>query len=545
MDIKENDFQFKEPEESKDLIKLNINYEKENYILKIFASKDNLSIIFKLEKEKIKTYYYYGKFYLNELKKMNKKFNSDNNIINAFIRLRLISQNYICSLEKKALKIKILFTKNNSEPIIIYTLRKKIVDQNRLNFQLTDEIQENNLKIKFLKKQIVKLEKIIKNKNELIDNIDNNIIKLTNTINNINNNINNELENNKKNSAIEGDKDKEDKDKIKNTKRFNKKEEKLLKKNLLSKNGLKQNGITKENKRYNINISQKDNKLNQNQNDNLFDFENIEVLKNKKIFEALITFNIITVIIIIYLLASISDLKSGMIFRMKDQGLLKKVTILNLLDNYVDEEIGGIRDNIIDFQIKNNNDNENEEVNDIINNDENINNIPRRKITYIIKRPKKQISLLYNEREKRFFRKHIKRRARSRVRDIDLELKYNSMNPDKYSDIYNTNNNNYDILIIMRVKDGKRYGLFTINNIQPDMDENNIRADYSGYVFNDGKIIEISLKEFYINYVGYLQNVYIYLKNKKFDFENKTNNTSIQMLGDVNIFEIYKVKYIK
>ena len=230
---------------------------------------------------------------------------------------------------------------------------------------------------------------------------------------------------------------------------------------------------------------------------------------------------------------------------MKDQGLLKKVTILNLLDNYVDEEIGGIRDNIIDFQIKNNNDNENEEVNDIINNDENINNIPRRKITYIIKRPKKQISLLYNEREKRFFRKHIKRRARSRVRDIDLELKYNSMNPDKYSDIYNTNNNNYDILIIMRVKDGKRYGLFTINNIQPDMDENNIRADYSGYVFNDGKIIEISLKEFYINYVGYLQNVYIYLKNKKFDFENKTNNTSIQMLGDVNIFEIYKVKYIK
>lgn len=40
---------------------------------------------------------------------------------------------------------------------------------------------------------------------------------------------------------------------------------------------------------------------------------------------------------------------------MKGQDLLKKIAILNLLENYQDDEMGGIRENIIDFQLKNNN----------------------------------------------------------------------------------------------------------------------------------------------------------------------------------------------
>ena len=139
---------------------------------------------------------------------MNKKFNSDNNINNIFINLKLITQNYICSLEKKSLKIKILFIKNNKEKITIYSLRKKIVEQKRLNFQLNEEIQENKLKIKFLKKQIAKLDKIIQNKNNLIDNINNNIIKLNKNINNININTNNS------NNIIENSKNKNNSDKV-------------------------------------------------------------------------------------------------------------------------------------------------------------------------------------------------------------------------------------------------------------------------------------------------------------------------------------------
>ena len=42
-----------------------------------------------------------------------KNFNSDKNIIAAFSRLKDITKNTICNLEKKSLKIKIFFLKNN------------------------------------------------------------------------------------------------------------------------------------------------------------------------------------------------------------------------------------------------------------------------------------------------------------------------------------------------------------------------------------------------------------------------------------------------
>ena len=44
MDIKENDVAIKEIEESKDMIKLKFNLKEENYLLKIFPSKDNIYI---------------------------------------------------------------------------------------------------------------------------------------------------------------------------------------------------------------------------------------------------------------------------------------------------------------------------------------------------------------------------------------------------------------------------------------------------------------------------------------------------------------------
>jgi len=47
-------------------------------------------------------------------------------------------------------------------------VRKKIVAQNRLNYQLVQQIQENKAKIKILKIQIVKLDKTIQNNIELI-----------------------------------------------------------------------------------------------------------------------------------------------------------------------------------------------------------------------------------------------------------------------------------------------------------------------------------------------------------------------------------------
>lgn len=524
MDIKEYNKKIKEAEELKDMINLEINLEKEKYLLKLFMSKDDRSIVIILQREKIKTYYYYGKFYLNEFIKMNKIFISDNNINSVFIHLKEITQNYICSLEKKSLKMKISFTNNSLEIVSIFILRKKIVEQNRMNMQLIEEIHENKSKIKLLKKQLSKLDKIIQNKNNLIEDINSNIGKISNDVNNLNNNIKNNYGNNKNNDN-----------------KINKKEEKLLKKNLLTKK-YKKDEFDKD-KRYKIDIFPKDNEynLNQNENNNIFNLDNIEVLKNRKVFEALITFNTITIIIIIYLLISISDLKSGFIFRVREHGLLKKMAIINLLDNYEEDEIRGIRDNIIDFQIKNNN---NDDVEDINNDDK----IPKKKMSYIIKTNSKNfkyISLLNNEREKRFFRKHIKRRTRSRIRDIDLVLKYNSLNPEIFSDIFSNLRVIPEILILMKNKEGKRYGLFTNNIFLIDKDIDDIRSEYAGYEFRDGKIIEINLKIFYDNYVEYIQNIYNYFKNEKLNLMNNNRNDSFKLLGDIKLFEIYEVKYIK
>ena len=531
MDLKDNYNELKEAKEPINCLKLQINLEDEKYLLKIFISNDKLSIIFLLEIEKIKTYYYYGKFYLNEFIKINKKFNSDKNIITAFNRLKDIVKNTICKFEKKSLKIKIYFIKNNSEFIAIFILKKKRVEQKRLNFLLDKEIQENKVKIKLLKKQMIKLNKIIQDKNDLLDDINNNIIKLKNEINNINNNLINDNNNN-----FENGKNINDNNSLKN-KITNEDKHKTLKEDLMKKK-IQKNEVEKIKKEYTINLQKNNSNKDANHQNTIYSFGDKEVIKDKKIYEALIIFNIISVIIIIYLLSIISDLKSCLIYRMKDQGLLKKITILNILSNYSEDELGGIRDNIIDFQLKNNN--------KISKDEEELNN-PKKKLTYIIKRKSKKKSLLYSEREKRFFRKHIKRKIHYRARDIDLNLIYNSFDSVKYNYLYfNISwDKNFDILIIMKNKIGNRIAIFTNNNIFQGTNSNVKGSDYAEYEFKEGKIIENNLKEFNDKYFNYIQNIFYFLQNEKINYMNKLNNNSTQLLGDIDLFEIYSVNYVK
>ena len=526
MELKDNYNELKGAQEPKDCIKLQIDLEDEKYLLKIFISKDKLSIIFLLEIEKIKTYYYYGKFYLNEFIKINKKFNSDKNIITAFNRLKDITQNTICKLEKKCLKIKIYFIKNNSDFIAIFILKKKETEQKKLNFLLDKEIQDNKIKIKLLKKQIIKLDKIIQSKNDLLDDINNNIIKLKNEINNINNNLINDNNNNHVNG-----KNNNDQDLFKNEK-TNEDKQKTLKEELMKKEEQK-NEDEKNKKVYKINLQKNEPKKESNQQDTIYNFGDIEVIKNKKIYEALIVFNIVAVVIIIYLLSTISDLSSCLIYRMKDQGLLKKITILNILDNYPENGLGGIRNNIVDFQLKNNN-------NKTCKDKEDSNN-QKNKLTYIIRRKPKQRFLIYSEREKRFFRKNIKKKIHYRARDIDLNLIYNSFEYLKYNYLYfNVSlTQNFDILIMIKNKIGNRFALFTNNNIFQGAKENVIGNDYAGYELNEGKIIENSLKEFNDKYFNYVQNIFNFIQNEKINLMNNLNNNSTQLLGDIELFEIY------
>ena len=408
-------------EESKDLLKLPIYFDNTKFLLKIFPSKDNITLIFKLEKEKIQTYYYYAKYDLDDFKLINKKFSQEINIKNIYYRMKDIIINQTCKLEKKGIKYDVIFMKKNKEKTAIFTLKKKIVAQERLNDLLIIQIQEDKAKIKVLKKQIAKLDKTIQNKNDIIDNINNEIINLSEVVTNLNIKAI-EAESNSKITQITPSK--ENDDEIKKTYPINKEENELLKKNLtltqekkqvetqestvgaryISNNRKKKNKPKKTKNGQNQN-NKEENKNKNNNEDALFCLDN-EVYKNKKAYESLILFNFISILIVMYLLCSIYALKSNLTLgKMRDQELMKKVTLLSLLDDGSDDELGGIRENIVDFNLKN-------DDNDSGDNSGTNKNEKTLRIKYIKTklRENKEISLLKDEKDKRFFKKDIRKK---------------------------------------------------------------------------------------------------------------------------------------
>ena len=177
-------------EENPDMIKISQNIEEVKYIIKIYKSKDHSTIVFKAEQENIQTFYFYEKFDLMDFKQKNKDFVQFENIDAAFNTLKIIIEASSTKIEKKSLIMNISFI-NDSKIVTLFSLRKKIVSQNRLNPLLVEQIQNNKSKIKALKKQVIKLDKSTKNQNELINNLNNKIDDIKNKINDIISSINN------------------------------------------------------------------------------------------------------------------------------------------------------------------------------------------------------------------------------------------------------------------------------------------------------------------------------------------------------------------
>ena len=151
-------------------------------------------------------------------------------------------------------------------------------------------------------------------------------------------------------------------------------------------------------------------------------------------------------------------IKSNLTFeKMKDQELMKKVTLLSLLDDTKEEELGGIRENIVDFNL-NNDDNENSgsnEENKLSNDDNNDdNNDKTLKIKYVKtkRRDNKDITMLKNEREKKFFKKKIKKKIHFRVKDILFDLKYNSYEEYRYHNYFNNYRDISEIILLFKTK---------------------------------------------------------------------------------------------
>ena len=339
MELKENDNEIKDILIDKDLLKIFLNLYDDKYLLKIYPSKDNINIVFKLDKEKVQTYYYFEKFDLRDFRQTNKAFLSDSNIGEVFIHLKDIAKNYSVNLEKKDMKINVVFkSKIEIKPNIKFFLRKKIVTQDKLNPVLVEQIQDNKSKIEILKKQIKKLDDSLNIKNDIISDINNNITNINNIINGLNaNSINNSTST--KNSS--SNRDNSENTSINNYSSNNNDEDEDDDDNIKSNHQRKEVDTNRNNKKNNKNVkntNNNNNTLSKNENTKNNDDDNpccfdMEIFQNKKVIELLIILNIVTLLIVIWLLGSIYNVRNNFDYdKMRDDDYLNKLAYLSFAD---------------------------------------------------------------------------------------------------------------------------------------------------------------------------------------------------------------------
>lgn len=332
-----------------DIIELPINLNEEKYIIKIYPSRDNINLVFKLEKEKIQTYYYFEKFDLRDFRQANKIFISDYDIKSVFIRLKDISNSYSILLEKNEARMILIFRKEIEKSNIKFILRKKIVSQDRLNPLLVQQIQENKSKIIMMKEQILKLDNSLQTKNEVINNINNNLTHINNIIHNIN--LNNSINSTKNSSSNESNSEQPSTPNINNNNddeeediSSDEKEKTSYYQQQTSQSKKSNSRKTKKNKKKKLKIVQKDNK-NTNNNDSFFCKEGTEFIQNKKVIELLFILNFVTILIVMYLLGSIFGLRSRVVYEnINDEDFTDKFSFLPYNDESNEEDYDNMRD---------------------------------------------------------------------------------------------------------------------------------------------------------------------------------------------------------
>ena len=339
MILKKNEEKSKDEED--DIIEVSQKTDETTYFLKIYYSKDKQSIIFKVEQENIQTYYYYEKYQLSDLKKGNNKFNTMNTLTEVYQNIKLISDKSTSKFEiESSNKIKISFL-DKSQTMLDFTLRKKVISQNRLNSIIIRQLEENKTKIKSIKKNTNKIEKNINEQNESINDINTKMETISEKLENIIKEI----------------------DHIKNTV-----------KNISTINHNKQDKCNdKNNKNKNSKESHDDKHKN-----------TTETINNKKgnkscckIYEFIFMLNLTIIILIAYIFFKLKAIdEKGDIEKQKLNSLKDKYSFLNYLYGMTDQELLYIQNTFIsgiiqekEKEIKNNNEQENK--NDIDNNDKN------------------------------------------------------------------------------------------------------------------------------------------------------------------------------
>ena len=286
------------------IIKVSQKIDEIIYILKIYFSKDKQSLIFKVEQECIQTYYYYEKFQIFELKQNHKRFNELNTLTEVYQNIKSITDKSTAKFELESLnKIKISFV-NKSEALLDFTLRKKILSQNRLNALIIGQLEENKSKIKSNKKNANKIEKTIKEQNDIINDINSKIELMSEKLENIIKDIDN----------------------IKST----------VKKLSTS----YQNKQDKYDEKKNKNNNSKESKENNNKNKSSPEINNSTNKSFCKIYEIILILNLIIIVLIAYIFLKLKKIDEKEVMdKKKLEGLKNKFSFLNYLADMKEEDL--------------------------------------------------------------------------------------------------------------------------------------------------------------------------------------------------------------
>ena len=184
-------------EKEKNTIKIFLTLSDFNYILRLYLSEEKNSIIFKLEKESDLSYFYFGKFFLKDFRKKSSIFMIDCSITQILSHIKELIFKSEIVIERKEKNNMIVIIKSELDKYELnFDLKKIILTQNQLNLKLVKQIQENKNIIELLEKQILRMNKIIQEKNDFINDLKSKKENIIKTINDINNSINNNINTN-------------------------------------------------------------------------------------------------------------------------------------------------------------------------------------------------------------------------------------------------------------------------------------------------------------------------------------------------------------
>ena len=296
-----------------------------NFFLKIYFSKDKESIVFKVEQENVQTYYYYEKFFILDFKQNYKAFNKMKNLNEIFQNIKDFINKHCPKFENNQ-QNKIKITLLNNTEMLVFTLRKKIISQNRLNPIIIEQIQENKSKIKTIKKQSTKILKSSNEQKDMIDTISGKIEAISDNLEKIQKEINNIKEAVQNNSsAIQRHKEYLE-EKIENKKR------KKTKK-----------AIEEEKK----------------DSDDEFIHKEKSFFNKERLYEVLFVINIIIIILVAYLYTKIKNIEeTEKIQKIKRNKIRKKYSFITILESMSEEDLKYIQNTFETGEILNYNEEE-------------------------------------------------------------------------------------------------------------------------------------------------------------------------------------------